>query len=169
VMRGQPATFAADVFSFGVVSTSPLYCQNSIVSAAASLLSIPTVLQVLWELLTWQLPWGSEGGNTWQIVGAVMAGGRLPIPPRDQLPGTDTAEFEGRLNMHLEAFALKRSSLLCLGDWYFGVRHVFRLGCIHSSAASLLGARATAAAQLPRGSARAEVSLHLNLVPRLLS
>jgi hypothetical protein len=55
------------------------------------------VLQILWELLTWQLPWGSEGGNAWQIVGAVMAGGRLPIPPRDQLPGNDTAEFAGGL------------------------------------------------------------------------
>lgn len=30
-----------------------------------------------------------------QLVGKLMAGATLPIPPRDQLPGPDTAAFTG--------------------------------------------------------------------------
>lgn len=48
---------------------------------------------VLWELLTWHLPWGAS--NPWQLVSHVVAGGRLDVPPRNALPGPDTAAFAG--------------------------------------------------------------------------
>ncbi|KAL4441448.1 hypothetical protein ABPG77_001952 [Micractinium sp. CCAP 211/92] len=44
-------------------------------------------LQVMWEMLTWQLPYTT--GNSWQVATHIMAGGRLPIPPAEQLPGPD--------------------------------------------------------------------------------
>lgn len=46
---------------------------------------------VMWELLTWELPWSAA--NPWQLVTHVTGGGRLDIPPRHQLPGADTAAF----------------------------------------------------------------------------
>ncbi|PRW33138.1 Serine threonine- kinase CTR1 [Chlorella sorokiniana] len=64
VMRGGRATKASDVYAFGIV---------------------------LHELLTWQLPFGPA--NPWHLVAHVLAGGRLDIPPREALPGTDTAAF----------------------------------------------------------------------------
>lgn len=64
--------------------------------------------QVLWELLTWQIPWGKA--IPWLVVGQLMngAGGRLTIPPTDTpadlaaLPGlpADNAAFAP----HLPAF-----------------------------------------------------------------
>ena len=43
---------------------------------------------VLWELLTWEVPFGST--NPWQVVTIVTEGGRLEFPPRDRLPGPDS-------------------------------------------------------------------------------
>jgi hypothetical protein len=60
VLMGRPATAESDVFSFGTV---------------------------LWELLTWRLPW--EGANLYQLVFMVSRGERLPIPPPGELPGAD--------------------------------------------------------------------------------
>ncbi len=51
---------------------------------------------VLWEMLTYQLPWAGE--NPWSVVTNVAEGGRLPFPPRETLPGGD---FEG-LNAFME-------------------------------------------------------------------
>ena len=48
---------------------------------------------VLWELLTWALPWPKD--NPWAIVHMVSNGGRLEIPLRWNLPGSDTANFSG--------------------------------------------------------------------------
>ncbi len=48
---------------------------------------------VMWELMTWHLPWGTA--NPWQLVSHVTAGGRLEVPPRQALPGPDTATFVG--------------------------------------------------------------------------
>eukprot|EP00887_Chlorella_sp_A99_P003665 scaffold7.g3665.t1 len=49
---------------------------------------------VMWELLTWQLPWAGMS-NQWQIVGIVQGGERLAVPPRSELPGPDTAGWVG--------------------------------------------------------------------------
>lgn len=43
---------------------------------------------VLWELLTWELPWGAT--NPWQVVTIVSEGGRLQLPEREKLPGPDS-------------------------------------------------------------------------------
>ena len=66
ILAGGSATFASDVYAFGIV---------------------------LWEMLTWQLPWA--GANPWQVVTVVAEGGRLEIPGRQQLPGNDTDSFQG--------------------------------------------------------------------------
>lgn len=57
VLAGEKPTMAADAFSFGVV---------------------------LWELLTWEIPWSKE--NPWTVVSVVINGGRLPIPGKQNLP-----------------------------------------------------------------------------------
>ena len=57
------------------------------------LLHPPLPPQVMWEVLTWQLPWAAL--NPWQIANLVISGGRLDLPPRDQLPGADTARWGG--------------------------------------------------------------------------
>lgn len=67
VLRGEYATEAADVFSMGVV---------------------------LWELLVGKFPWG--GMERSEIRTRVLAGGRLEVPPAEDLPGgAATAEFAG--------------------------------------------------------------------------
>lgn len=66
ILTGNDATFSSDVYSFAIV---------------------------MWELLTWELPWGST--NPWQIVSMVTEGRRLEIPPRAALPGPDTSAFDG--------------------------------------------------------------------------
>lgn len=36
---------------------------------------------------SWELPWANS--NPWQLVGLVVHGGRLPIPPPEELRGPD--------------------------------------------------------------------------------
>jgi serine/threonine protein kinase len=57
VLEGAGAGAAGDVFAYGVV---------------------------LWELLTWKFPW--QGLSTWAIVGKVVSGARLRVPPAGALP-----------------------------------------------------------------------------------
>lgn len=66
ILNGEAATCASDVFSWGVV---------------------------MWEILTLELPWPHVG--PWSLVGKLMDGVRLEVPPRDQLPGFDTPAFQG--------------------------------------------------------------------------
>ncbi|KAL4425579.1 hypothetical protein ABPG75_009595 [Micractinium tetrahymenae] len=60
-------------------------------SAASDIFAFGTVM---WELLTWRLPWDTTT-MTWQIAAHVVQGQRLEVPPPEALPGTDTQEFTG--------------------------------------------------------------------------
>ena len=40
---------------------------------------------VMWEVLTWERPWGAT--NPWQISSAVLSGRRLQVPDPAALPG----------------------------------------------------------------------------------
>ena len=66
VVCSSKISFCADVYSYGIT---------------------------LWELLTWQLPWAAA--NPWNLASHVLAGGRPEVPPREALPGPDTAAFAG--------------------------------------------------------------------------
>lgn len=67
ILEGQGATFASDVYGYGII---------------------------MWELLTFEIPWPSS--NTFQIVKDICDGLRPPIPDREKLPG-DGASFAGRI------------------------------------------------------------------------
>ncbi|KAL4520908.1 hypothetical protein Ndes2526B_g00090 [Nannochloris sp. 'desiccata'] len=67
ILDGQKASMESDVFSFGVV---------------------------LWELLTWKLPWSEE--NVWVVSSAVLRNERPDIPPLNQLPGFDKGISEAQ-------------------------------------------------------------------------
>ncbi len=63
-MNGGVASWQSDVFAYGVV---------------------------LWELLTFELPWGTS--NPWGIVSQITAGSRLTVPPADTLPGPESGSW----------------------------------------------------------------------------
>lgn len=66
ILAGGRATASSDVFSFGII---------------------------LWELLSWDIPWASS--NVFLVPGLVTAGRRLALPPRDALPGPASADWPG--------------------------------------------------------------------------
>ncbi|KAI7844166.1 hypothetical protein COHA_002301 [Chlorella ohadii] len=68
VLEGEKATAASDVYSFGMV---------------------------LFELLTWRLPWTFADTSPFKVGATIRRGGRPEVPPREQLPGPDTAGWAG--------------------------------------------------------------------------
>ncbi|KAI7836883.1 hypothetical protein COHA_009215 [Chlorella ohadii] len=68
VLEGGAATAASDVFSFGMV---------------------------LFELLTWRLPWNFVDMSPFKVGATVRQGGRPVVPQREALPGPDTAGWAG--------------------------------------------------------------------------
>jgi hypothetical protein len=64
VLNGGVASLQSDVFAYGVV---------------------------LWELLTFQLPWGTS--NPWGIVSQITNGNRLTIPDANTLPGPESGSW----------------------------------------------------------------------------
>ncbi|PRW51177.1 Serine threonine- kinase CTR1 [Chlorella sorokiniana] len=68
ILEGGRATAASDVYSFGLV---------------------------LFELLTWRLPWTLTNVTPFKLGATIRQGGRPDVPPRNQLPGPDTAGWAG--------------------------------------------------------------------------
>ncbi|KAI7844427.1 hypothetical protein COHA_002020 [Chlorella ohadii] len=62
-------------------------------SEMASSVAVTNPSVILWELLTWERPWGAT--NPWQISAAVLAGRRLEIPNPAALPGPGPGSPEG--------------------------------------------------------------------------
>lgn len=68
VLEGEKATKARDMYGFGMV---------------------------LFELLTWRLPWSFAEMSPFKIGATIRQGGRPDVPPREALPGPDTAAWGG--------------------------------------------------------------------------
>ncbi|PRW05806.1 Serine threonine- kinase CTR1 [Chlorella sorokiniana] len=68
VMNAETPTVAGDVYSFGMV---------------------------LYELLTWRLPWNFSELSPFKVIAAIRQGGRPEVPRREALPGPDTAGWAG--------------------------------------------------------------------------
>jgi serine/threonine protein kinase len=73
ILEGKRASPASDVYAFGVV---------------------------LWELLTWKLPF--EGVATWTIVNAVLSGVHLEVPAPEALPALALAGGRPGLQGYLQ-------------------------------------------------------------------
>lgn len=113
LLEGRGATLSSDVFAFGVV---------------------------LWELLTWTMPWSGEEDNIFMLPGHIMSGGRPVVPPRDQLPGPDDAWFEG-LDAYIVLMERCEEELFWMGPMHVQERS----GARASTVADLQACRGTGA------------------------
>ena len=140
VLDGEKATAASDVYSLGMVRCctyhgASMLCievssRPGIAAMSADTCSTGTcphalpLFQVLFELLTWRLPWSfadmspfkvganqlwrwalrirQTGAFTWkpalaciQVGATIRRGGRPEVPPREALPGPNTAGWAG--------------------------------------------------------------------------
>ncbi|KAI7835430.1 hypothetical protein COHA_010676 [Chlorella ohadii] len=97
VLTGGSATAASDVFSFGVV---------------------------LWELLTWAIPW--EGVNAFQLVFMVSSGDRLAMPALEALPGKlpDRAVYDSYVALVRRCWAQDAANRPTFGDIIAELRNI---------------------------------------------
>lgn len=65
---------------------------------------------VMWELLSWQLPFAESGFNTWQISGFITSGKRLEVPPLDKLPGPGMAEVRALVSLAPQLLILQAAT-----------------------------------------------------------
>ena len=106
VLSGGHATAASDCFAFGVVLWVRLAGPLRVAVGAAPLLAPPILTRsvlnnhpascarrTLQELATLQLPW-LWVASPFEVWKAVTSGERLPIPPREELPGLGSASPE---------------------------------------------------------------------------
>lgn len=88
IIKAEPATAASDVFALAVV---------------------------LWELLTFRIPW--EGMGSTSIASELFQGKRLPMPDIKDVPGEDTKHHHGMLTLKLYKPAVKKNEYISF--WSF--------------------------------------------------
>ena len=90
---------ASDVYSFGAGGLCGCWRARAggttrTCTPTAAAVSLPAHAGVvLYELLVWRLPY--PGWQIFRVSHHVLAGGRPELPPREELPGPDTAGWEG--------------------------------------------------------------------------
>ncbi|GAB4821009.1 hypothetical protein N2152v2_008055 [Parachlorella kessleri] len=109
VLEGHPASLKSDVYSFGVV---------------------------LWEVLTWEVPFA--GHPHFQLIKHVAAGGRPPLPARQELPGMEGGEpggLDGLIELMERCWAQAPEQRPTFQDVFNTIRHILKEAALHRRSA----------------------------------